>query len=150
VGSQAPWSSPGAAVAASFATCCIAYLGACESRLIASAQAIFACHCDQAGHMQSSYFIWLNRNKETVPLDPEGDRREPKPFLWAGHKVSRNTLARASKLCIMGSQSRDARAAVPEPGDLFGVRLSGEEHHMNVWPMVGQHRDDSLHELGPE
>jgi hypothetical protein len=50
-------------------------------------------------------------------------------------------------LFIMGSQSRDARAAVPEPGDLFGVRLSGEEHYMDSLPTVGQRRGDSLHEL---
>jgi crotonobetainyl-CoA:carnitine CoA-transferase CaiB-like acyl-CoA transferase len=57
------------AVAAPFATRQLADLGARVIKIERPGTGDFARHYDQAVHGQSSYFIWLNRGKESIELD---------------------------------------------------------------------------------
>ena len=57
------------AVAAPFATRQLADLGARVIKVERPGSGDFARHYDQAVHGQSSYFIWLNRGKESIELD---------------------------------------------------------------------------------
>ena len=57
------------AVAAPFATRQLADLGARVIKVERPGSGDFARHYDQAVHGQSSYFVWLNRGKESIELD---------------------------------------------------------------------------------
>src|SRR5579862_1538556 len=57
------------AVAARFATRQLADLGARVIKVERPGTGDFARDYDRAVHGQSSYFVWLNRNKESVALD---------------------------------------------------------------------------------
>jgi crotonobetainyl-CoA:carnitine CoA-transferase CaiB-like acyl-CoA transferase len=63
------------AVAAPFATRQLADLGARVIKIERPGSGDFARHYDESVHGQSSYFVWLNRSKESVALDvksPQG------------------------------------------------------------------------------
>jgi formyl-CoA transferase len=57
------------AVAAPFATRQLADLGARVIKIERPGDGDFARHYDEAVHGQSSYFVWLNRSKESLTLD---------------------------------------------------------------------------------
>jgi formyl-CoA transferase len=57
------------AVAVPFATRQLADLGARVIKIERPGTGDFARHYDQATRGQSSYFIWLNRGKESIELD---------------------------------------------------------------------------------
>src|SRR5712675_431299 len=57
------------AVAAPFATRQLADLGARVIKVERPGDGDFARHYDQAVHGQASYFVWLNRGKESLELD---------------------------------------------------------------------------------
>ena len=62
------------AVAAPFATPQQAQLGAPGIKVERPGAGDFARGYDRTGHGQSSYFVWLNRGKESVELDLKRDR----------------------------------------------------------------------------
>src|SRR5215471_9543441 len=57
------------AVAVPFATRQLADLGARVIKVERADAGDFARHYDRAVHGQSSYFVWLNRGKESIELD---------------------------------------------------------------------------------
>jgi formyl-CoA transferase len=57
------------AVAAPFATRQLADLGARVIKIERPEEGDFARHYDESVHGQSSYFVWLNRSKESITLD---------------------------------------------------------------------------------
>jgi formyl-CoA transferase len=57
------------AVAAPFATRQLADLGARVIKIERPGEGDFARHYDESVHGQSSYFVWLNRSKESITLD---------------------------------------------------------------------------------
>jgi formyl-CoA transferase len=74
------------AVAAPFATRQLADLGARVIKIERPDQGDFARRYDETVHGQSSYFVWLNRSKESVALDLKAP---------AGRRVLHDLLARA-------------------------------------------------------
>ena len=65
------------AVAAPFATRQLADLGARVIKIERPGTGDFARHYDQATRGQSSYFIWLNRGKESIELDLKSATARP-------------------------------------------------------------------------
>ena len=74
------------AVAAPFATRQLADLGARVIKIERPGTGDFARHYDRSTHGQASYFVWLNRGKESIELDVKTDR---------GQAVLNALLARA-------------------------------------------------------
>src|SRR5215469_946856 len=74
------------AVAAPFATRQLADLGARVIKVERAGAGDFARHYDRTVHGQSSYFVWLNRGKESIELDVKSAR---------GQEVLTALLARA-------------------------------------------------------
>jgi crotonobetainyl-CoA:carnitine CoA-transferase CaiB-like acyl-CoA transferase len=74
------------AVAAPFATRQLADLGARVIKVERAGTGDFARHYDRTVHGQSSYFVWLNRGKESIELDVKSSR---------GQEVLAALLARA-------------------------------------------------------
>jgi crotonobetainyl-CoA:carnitine CoA-transferase CaiB-like acyl-CoA transferase len=108
------------AVAAPFATRQLADLGARVVKVERPGIGDFARGCDESVHGQSSYFVWLNRNKESITLDIKRPRRSRGARPAAGRR-------------------RRVRA---EP------RPRGVPARMDPVPAVGEHADAILAELG--
>ncbi|MEV7288597.1 CaiB/BaiF CoA-transferase family protein [Streptomyces sp. NPDC093252] len=82
------------AVAAPYATRQLADLGAQVIKIERSGEGDFARRYDTTVHGQSSYFVWLNRSKESITLDLKSDRgREVLERLLAGADVFVQNLA---------------------------------------------------------
>jgi len=77
------------AVAAPFATRQLADLGARVIKVERPGTGDFARDYDRAVHGQASYFVWLNRGKESLELDLKSP---------AGQEILRALLARADVL----------------------------------------------------
>ncbi len=101
------------AVAAPFATRQLADLGARVIKIERPGTGDFARHYDRSTHGQASYFVWLNRGKESIELDVKTER---------GQAVLAALLARADVIVQnLGPGAAHGSASAP-PGCAPGTR----------------------------
>ncbi|HEY2062026.1 MAG TPA: CaiB/BaiF CoA-transferase family protein [Amycolatopsis sp.] len=100
------------AVAAPFATRQLADLGARVIKVERPGAGDFARGYDRTVHGQSSYFVWLNRGKESVELDIKRDRALLDALLDRADVVVQNLVPGAVER--LGLDAETLRAARPE------------------------------------
>jgi itaconate CoA-transferase len=102
------------AVAAPFATRQLADLGARVIKIERPGVGDFARGYDRTVHGQSSYFVWLNRGKESVELDIRTDRALLDALLARADVFVQNLVPGAVER--LGLDAATLRAARPELG----------------------------------
>ena len=132
------------AVAAPFATRQLADLGARVIK-VERPGGDFACGYDQTVHGQSSYFVWLNRGKESVVLDVKdpADRALLAAMISRADVFVQNLIpGAAARLGLDAATLREAHPRGVRPGRLrIGSpvpvsRAAGRTAHMPVlWRM---------------
>jgi len=128
------------AVAAPFATRQLADLGARVIKIERPGVGDFARNYDESVAGMASYFVWLNRSKESVALDvktPEG-RRILHELVDGADVLVQNLGPGAVGRLGLG----DVRSLLPPIG------LTGSEARMDPVPALGQHTTAVLAELG--
>ena len=102
------------AVAAPFATRQLADLGARVIKVERPGGGDFARRYDETVHGQSSYFVWLNRSKESVTLDikSRAGREVARATARAGRRVRAEPRARRGR-AGSGSARRPSRERDP-------------------------------------
>lgn len=108
------------AVAAPFATRQLADLGARVIKVERPGVGDFARGYDRTVHGQSSYFVWLNRGKESVELDVKTDRALLDALLARADVFVQNLVPGAAER--LGLDAATLRAARPE---LIHCSISG-------------------------
>ena len=121
----------------------------CSSRLadagarvikIERAEGDFARGYDQAVHGESSYFVWINRGKESISLDlRRGDDKAQLLALIGAADVFIQNLAPGAT-ARMGLASKDLRAEFPKliTCDISGYGESGPLHQLKAYDLLVQ------------
>ena len=127
------------AVAAPFCSSRLADAGARVIK-IERPEGDFARGYDQAVFGESSYFVWLNRGKESVPLDltqPEA-KAELRHLISSADVFIQNLAPGAA--ARLGLGSADLRQAYPQliTCDISGYGESGELHKLKAYDMLVQ------------
>jgi itaconate CoA-transferase len=110
------------AVAAPFATRQLADLGARVIKVERAGAGDFARHFDRSVHGQASYFVWLNRGKESIELDIKdpGDREVLNALLGRADVFVQNLAPGAAGRLGLGAE--DLRRRYPR---LISCAISG-------------------------
>ena len=110
------------AVAAPFATRQLADLGARVIKVERAGAGDFARHYDRSVHGQASYFVWLNRGKESIELDVKdpGDREVLDALLGRADVFVQNLAPGAAGRLGLGAE--DLRRRYPR---LISCAISG-------------------------
>ncbi|WP_394436589.1 CaiB/BaiF CoA transferase family protein [Streptomyces sp. SGAir0957] len=128
------------AVAAPFATRQLADLGARVVKVERTGGGDFARRYDTTVHGQASYFVWLNRSKESLCLDvksPEG--REILEELLAGADVFVQNLAPgAADRMDLGAAALQARHPRLIPCTISGYGTTGPWAHRKAYDLLVQ------------
>ena len=109
------------AVAAPFATRQLADLGARVIKVERPGAGDFARGYDHAVHGQSSYFVWLNRGKESIELDLKRARRPGR----AGRPAGPRRRVRAEPRAGRGRAARPRRGELPPASPADHCSISG-------------------------
>jgi crotonobetainyl-CoA:carnitine CoA-transferase CaiB-like acyl-CoA transferase len=123
------------AVAAPFATRQLADLGARVIKVERPEAGDFARGYDRTVHGQSSYFVWLNRGKESVELNLK-DHGTPEEFTRHPQLRARDRWRRVL------TPGGDIEALLPP------VQVAGQEPVMGPVPALGEHTEAVRAELG--
>ena len=111
------------AVAAPFATRQLADLGARVIKVERAGAGDFARHYDRSVHGQASYFVWLNRGKESIELDVKdpGDREVLDALLGRADVFVQNLAPGAAGRLGLGAAN--SAAALPPADQLRHLRV---------------------------
>ncbi|WP_431236260.1 CaiB/BaiF CoA transferase family protein (plasmid) [Mycolicibacterium psychrotolerans] len=123
------------AVAAPFATRQLADLGARVIKIERPGAGDFARGYDHTVHGQSSYFVWLNRSKESVELDIKADRALLDALVDRADVVVQNLAPGAVER--LGLDAKTLRAARPQ---LVHCSISG-------YGLTGPYRSKKAYDL---
>jgi crotonobetainyl-CoA:carnitine CoA-transferase CaiB-like acyl-CoA transferase len=128
------------AVAAPFATRQLADLGARVIKVERPGDGDFARHYDQAVHGQASYFVWLNRGKESLELDVKSaDGAEVMAALLGRADVFVQNLAPGA-VSRLGLGADDLRASHPRliTCSISGYGPDGPYRHKKAYDLLVQ------------
>ncbi|MER5183341.1 CaiB/BaiF CoA-transferase family protein [Streptomyces sp. NPDC002896] len=128
------------AVAAPFATRQLADLGARVIKVERTGGGDFARRYDTSVHGQASYFVWLNRSKESLTLDLKSEEgREILHELLAGADVFVQNLAPgAAERMGLGAEALQARYPSLIPCTVSGYGTSGSWRDRKAYDLLVQ------------
>ena len=129
------------AVAAPFATRQLADLGARVIKVERPGTGDFARDYDRAVYGQASYFVWLNRGKESLELDLKRPGGPGDPACPAGPRRRARAEPRTGGRRAGRVRRRSPARAVPAADHLLGLRIR---------PRRTVHREEGLRPAGAE
>ncbi|GAA1017624.1 hypothetical protein Aple_023950 [Acrocarpospora pleiomorpha] len=125
------------AVAAPFATRQLADLGARVIKVERPGAGDFARDYDRTVHGESSYFVWLNRGKESIELDIKSaaDRAVLDAIIDRVDVLVQNLTPGAVERLGLDAVTLRERRPVPP------ASIAGQEAPMGAVPRLGEHND---------
>jgi itaconate CoA-transferase len=128
------------AVAAPFATRQLADLGARVIKVERAGAGDFARHYDRSVHGQASYFVWLNRGKESVELDVKdpGDREVLDALLGRADVFVQNLAPGAAGRLGLGAEELRRRYPRLISCAISGYGPDGPYRHKKAYDLLVQ------------
>ncbi|GAA1372157.1 CaiB/BaiF CoA transferase family protein [Streptomyces beijiangensis] len=128
------------AVAAPFATRQLADLGARVIKIERPGPGDFARGYDESVHGQSSYFVWLNRSKESLTLDikTRGGREVLEKLLGKADVFVQNLAPGAARRLHLGADELAARHPSLIVCDISGYGNTGPWAHRKAYDLLVQ------------
>ncbi|MFF0817174.1 CaiB/BaiF CoA transferase family protein [Rhodococcus sp. NPDC003318] len=140
------------AVAAPFATRQLADLGARVIKIERPDGGDFARRYDESAHGQSSYFVWLNRSKESLTLDlkSEQGRAILEQLLGTADVFVQNLAPGAATRMGLDAESLQQRHSSLIPCDISGYGSTGPWSDRKAYDMLVQGESGLMSLTGPE
>ena len=128
------------AVAAPFATRQLADLGARVIKVERAGGGDFARHFDRSVHGQASYFVWLNRGKESIELDIKdpGDREVLDALLGRADVFVQNLAPGAAGRLGLGAEDLRRRYPRLVSCAISGYGPDGPYRHKKAYDLLVQ------------